>query len=62
MADQPNGWDSGRVTCRPCRGTGRVLSMLGGQEHELGCPWCAGSGEFVAGRDAQQSPAEQPPA
>jgi len=60
MTDEHNGWDSARAACRPCRGAGRVLSTLGDQEHELTCPWCAGTGVFIAGRDAQQAPAEQP--
>ena len=61
VSDERNGWDAERVTCRPCRGTGRVLSTLGGAEHELRCPWCAGTGEYPAGRDAQQAPAERSP-
>jgi DnaJ-class molecular chaperone len=49
-----------RSTCTPCRGTGRVLSALGGQSHEVRCPWCGGSGKFAPGRDAQAEPAETP--
>ncbi|MGA2927794.1 MAG: hypothetical protein ABSG43_17710 [Solirubrobacteraceae bacterium] len=60
MNDQRNEWDAARVLCRPCHGTGLVLSTLGGTEHQLTCPWCAGGSEFIPGRDAQQSPAEQP--
>ena len=62
MSEEQNGWDAARAQCRPCRGTGRVLSTLGGQEHELTCPWCSGSAQFIPGRDAQQSPAEHPAA
>jgi DnaJ-class molecular chaperone len=47
-----------RTTCTPCRGTGRLVSNLGGEPHEVTCPWCGGSGQFVPGRDAQESPAE----
>jgi hypothetical protein len=42
----------------PCRGTGRLTSGLGGQPHEVQCPWCQGSGRRMAGFDAQQAPAE----
>ncbi len=36
-----------------CRGSGQVISNLGGTPSELTCPWCAGSGERVPGIDAQ---------
>jgi DnaJ-class molecular chaperone len=49
-----------RSVCTPCRGTGRLISNLGGEPHEVTCPWCVGSGRFEAGRDAQERPAEQP--
>jgi hypothetical protein len=42
----------------PCRGTGRLISGLGGTPHEVTCPWCRGTGERIPGIDAQQSPAE----
>jgi len=48
-----------RGTCTPCRGTGKVTSALGGEQHEVTCPWCGGTGRFQAGRDAQESPAER---
>jgi len=48
-----------RSTCTPCRGTGRLVSSLGGEPHEVQCPWCGGSGHFEPGRDAQEHPAEQ---
>jgi DnaJ-class molecular chaperone len=44
--------------CTPCRGTGRVVSNLGGESHEVTCPWCGGSGQFIPGRNAQDAPAE----
>ncbi len=44
--------------CAPCRGTGRLVSRLGGTAHEVVCPWCAGTGRFTPGRDAQAEPAE----
>jgi DnaJ-class molecular chaperone len=39
--------------CSPCRGTGKVISSLGGEQHQVTCPWCGGSGRFERGRDAQ---------
>ncbi len=36
-----------------CRGTGRVISNLGGTQSEAACPWCEGSGTRVPGIDAQ---------
>jgi len=58
--------DEARRTCTPCRGTGKLSSGLGGEPHEVICPWCGGTGEFQSGRDAQQAgPAEageRPPA
>ena len=48
-----------RSVCTPCRGTGRLVSNLGGEQHEVPCPWCGGSGRFERGRDAQEHPAEQ---
>ncbi len=39
--------------CMACRGTGRVISNLGGTPSELPCPWCAGARVRVADIDAQ---------
>jgi DnaJ-class molecular chaperone len=39
--------------CMPCGGRGTLISRLGGQESELRCPWCEGSGQRRAGVDAQ---------
>jgi hypothetical protein len=36
-----------------CRGTGSVISNLGGAPSTVTCPWCGGSGVRVPGRDAQ---------
>jgi hypothetical protein len=36
-----------------CRGTGRVISGLGGTPSTVSCPWCAGSGLRPAEIDAQ---------
>ena len=39
--------------CTPCRGTGSVISGLGGTPNPVTCPWCEGSGRRIAGHDAQ---------
>ena len=36
-----------------CRGSGRVISNLGGTPSTVDCPWCDGSGMRVPGIDAQ---------
>jgi hypothetical protein len=43
----------------PCRGSGQVISSLGGTPSKVSCPWCGGSGVRVPGTDAQAGwPAE----
>jgi hypothetical protein len=39
--------------CMACRGSGRVISNLGGTPSEVSCPWCEGTGTRVPGIDAQ---------
>jgi DnaJ-class molecular chaperone len=39
--------------CMACRGTGRVISNLGGAPSTVTCPWCEGGGVRVPGIDAQ---------
>jgi DnaJ-class molecular chaperone len=39
--------------CSACRGTGRVISNLGGSPQQVECPWCEGTGQFIPGHDAQ---------
>jgi DnaJ-class molecular chaperone len=39
--------------CAPCRGTGRVISNLGGSPSQVTCPWCEGTGTQIPGHDAQ---------
>jgi DnaJ-class molecular chaperone len=39
--------------CTPCRGTGKVISNLGGTPQTVTCPWCGGTGVFDAQHDAQ---------
>jgi DnaJ-class molecular chaperone len=36
-----------------CRGTGRVISNLGGTASSVTCPWCDGRGVRIPGIDAQ---------
>lgn len=33
-------------SCRACRGSGKVVSNLGGSASEVECPWCEGTGKF----------------
>ncbi len=37
----------------PCRGTGKVISNLGGEARDIPCPWCQGDGVRHSGIDAQ---------
>jgi DnaJ-class molecular chaperone len=53
MAEQPEPTATEPAACPPCRGTGRVISNLGGSPHEVECPWCEGTGRFLADHDAQ---------
>jgi DnaJ-class molecular chaperone len=39
--------------CMPCRGTGKVISNLGGTPSTVTCPWCDGGGIRLPGTDAQ---------
>jgi hypothetical protein len=51
----------------PCRGTGRLISTLGGTPSTVTCPWCGGGGVRLSATDAQarwraeQGAAEQQP-
>jgi len=36
-----------------CRGTGKVISNLGGTQSTVACPWCRGGGVRLTGIDAQ---------
>jgi hypothetical protein len=51
----------GAGICMPCRGTGKLISGLGGEPHSVRCPWCRGTGKRIPGIDAQQEPAEAGP-
>ncbi len=37
----------------PCRGTGKVVSNLGGESRDVTCPWCQGGAIRLTGIDAQ---------
>jgi DnaJ-class molecular chaperone len=52
VADEPDEAPADRP-CPPCRGTGTVISNLGGSPSEVPCPWCDGSGLLLVGHDAQ---------
>jgi DnaJ-class molecular chaperone len=39
--------------CSACRGSGVVTSNLGGEPHQLPCPWCDGGGVTLREHDAQ---------
>jgi hypothetical protein len=50
-----------------CRGSGKVISNLGGTPKTVTCPWCEGGGVRIPGIDAQAhwgggSAAGEPPA
>jgi len=41
--------------CPACRGTGRVISNLGGSPSTVTCPWCEGGGRYLREHDAQSA-------
>jgi DnaJ-class molecular chaperone len=41
------------LSCAPCRGSGQVISNLGGTSQTVTCPWCEGGGVTLPGHDAQ---------
>jgi DnaJ-class molecular chaperone len=43
------------LPCAPCRGTGQVISNLGGTPQTVTCPWCEGGGVQLPDHDAQQA-------
>ena len=51
-----------RERCSACRGTGKVISTLGGSPQSVTCPWCEGTGRFDPARDAQAPAREGHPA
>ncbi len=59
MADDEQNADNRGQACTPCRGTGQLISGLGGTPHQVTCPWCRGTGVRIPGIDAQEAPAER---
>lgn len=53
--EDPPGGDApaGPEPCSPCRGTGKVVSQLGGKREEIPCPWCDGGGIRLPEHNAQ---------
>jgi DnaJ-class molecular chaperone len=41
------------VPCTVCRGTGTLISNLGGSPSTVSCAWCEGTGTFLPEHDAQ---------
>jgi DnaJ-class molecular chaperone len=52
--------DDARRECTACRGTGQVVSNLGGSPQQVPCPWCDGTGRFIPGHDAQAARRSDP--
>jgi len=62
-ADEGDAQQSSARECMACRGTGNVISHLGGEPKTVTCPWCDGAGVRGAISDAQakwQKPVEGP--
>jgi DnaJ-class molecular chaperone len=62
--DQAPPADETQRPCPPCRGTGRIVSRLGGSASTVTCPWCEGTGRVIPGHDAQaarRGDATEPP-
>ncbi len=53
MAKHDDSSPAGILPCAPCRGTGHVISNLGGEATDVTCPWCDGGGVKLPGHDAQ---------
>jgi DnaJ-class molecular chaperone len=53
MSDQEPDAEAQQRECLACRGTGKVLSKKGGDEAQVDCPWCDGTGTVSPGHDAQ---------
>jgi len=48
------------VPCTACRGTGSVISNLGGSPRTVVCPWCEGTRAYIRNHDAQAHWGEPP--
>jgi DnaJ-class molecular chaperone len=53
MADSDEHATAESLACAPCRGSGQVISNLGGEPSQVMCPWCEGAGLQLPGHDAQ---------
>ena len=53
VPDDATGSSADERECSACRGTGKVVSALGGEPKPVTCPWCEGSGRFDPEHDAQ---------
>ncbi len=53
MADSDVAPPGAPLPCAPCRGTGTVISNLGGSPSQVTCPWCEGGGVQIPAHDAQ---------
>lgn len=51
--DRPDAGAPEPSPCRACRGTGTVVSNLGGTANTVPCPWCDGTTMYLPGHDAQ---------
>jgi len=51
--DGGGGEDRAPRECMACRGSGSVVSNLGGTPKTVTCPWCRGTGTRIADVDAQ---------
>jgi DnaJ-class molecular chaperone len=52
-----------RRPCTVCRGTGTLISNLGGSPSTVQCAWCEGTGSYLPDHDAQAAArqAAEPP-
>jgi DnaJ-class molecular chaperone len=53
MAASDDAQPADPLPCAPCRGTGTVISNLGGTAQQVTCPWCEGGGVQIPAHDAQ---------
>jgi DnaJ-class molecular chaperone len=53
LVAEPPTENASPLPCDACRGSGVVISHLGGEPHEEPCPWCDGGGMRLSAHDAQ---------
>ena len=51
--DEAVAGETAERACTACRGSGAVISHLGGVDSTVTCPWCDGTGVRAPGLDAQ---------